>query len=86
MTKPDDIPQDVWDAANRALEPVAGTYASAQGTIARAIMAEREACVEFACATARNMPVPSEFSQAWREGYRAASLDITRAIRNRGER
>lgn len=38
MTKPDDIPQDVWDAARDVVKR--------QGILAtaRAIMAEREAC------------------------------------------
>ena len=51
--KPDDIPQDVWDAARSTYEELfrigafrgAGVVVDPQATIARAIMAERERCV-----------------------------------------
>ena len=53
MSKPDDIPQDVWEAAYAVLvKLMRGALATVNGktamqdieTIARAIMAEREAC------------------------------------------
>ena len=54
MGKPDDIPQDIWDAASNAVG-AAGVYTS--GTlshllllerVARAIIAERERCANLA--------------------------------------
>lgn len=54
-TKPDDIPQDVWDAAKRAYWPSGGTPEPKSKItrdkitwIANAIMAERERCARIA--------------------------------------
>lgn len=51
MTKPDDVPQDVWDAAVAALDlmPSHGVQMRHHRieNIARAIMAEREACALY---------------------------------------
>lgn len=58
MTKPDDIPQDVWDAAAECF--AAGDWPlwlvdeerhAAHVSMARAIMAEREACADAVLAT-----------------------------------
>lgn len=49
MTKPDDIPQDVWTAARGCFAPkemVPTDAPMSLARIARAIMAEREACAE----------------------------------------
>lgn len=72
MTKPDDIPQDVWDAASTCLgfydaSPFGGITGQAVAKIARAIMAEREACAVLA--------------ETYKSGMTAA---IAAAIRNRG--
>lgn len=49
MTKPDDIPQDVWDYA-KAVEKASRGLPTAEKVEhhARAIMAEREACAALA--------------------------------------
>ena len=53
MSRPDDIPQDVWDAANRISEEVGSAILGRKAPqedldlpviVARAIMAERERC------------------------------------------
>lgn len=48
MTKPDDIPQDVWDAANMVSAvwkmPGSDNHLALTVEIGLAIMAEREAC------------------------------------------
>lgn len=50
MAKPDDIPQDVWDAASEVVGTIDGLgYAKVHtDKIARAILAERERCAEIA--------------------------------------
>lgn len=53
MSKPDDIPQDVWDAAEKPafrvkMDAAAGQWWDIHPTIARAIMAERERCANVA--------------------------------------
>lgn len=59
MTKPDDIPQDVWDAAEDAFDTLLCNDIQASGTaaqfridsitpVARAILAERERCARLA--------------------------------------
>lgn len=52
MTKPDDIPQDVWDAAVAVGDLIPNGDGDAvtvcTGDIARAILAEREACASLA--------------------------------------
>lgn len=50
MNKPDDIPQDVWDDAERRLGDrfLLGARDAAVEIIARAIMAERERCAKVA--------------------------------------
>jgi len=57
MTRPDDIPQDLWDAAERpacrvVIDVAAGQNWDIRPTIARAIMAERERCAAIADAYA----------------------------------
>jgi hypothetical protein len=44
MSKPDDIPQDVWETADACFEQGTVLGQRAQVTIARAILAERERC------------------------------------------
>lgn len=50
MTKPDDIPQEVWDAAQAALStmPTYGDPEEQCHATARAILAERERCASQA--------------------------------------
>lgn len=73
MTKPDDIPQDVWDAANDMaaewLMPGGEGHTMASNDIARAIMAEREAC---ALVAEERVPLWEEFEA------------VAAAIRQRG--
>ncbi|HTH11972.1 MAG TPA: hypothetical protein VMA55_20570 [Acidovorax sp.] len=47
MVTPDDIPQDIWEAAAAALREVATTEEGLY-LVARAIHAERERCAEIA--------------------------------------
>lgn len=48
MSKPADIPEDVWDAADVALDGIlrAGDPVATTEVVARAILAERERCNE----------------------------------------
>lgn len=73
MTKPDDIPQDVWDAANMVSAvwkmPGSDNHLALTVEIGLAIMAEREACARVA----------EERSPLWEEMEAVAA-----AIRNRG--
>lgn len=75
MTKPDDIPQDVWERAKMLVISVDGMpsdgniYNIAKG----AIMAEREACADIA----------DTYSASTRSGPTTAT-NIAAAIRNRG--
>ena len=49
MTKPDDIPQDVWDYAEISLKFVPSGDDNAKiGSVARAILAERGRCAKTA--------------------------------------
>lgn len=48
MTKPDDIPQDVWEAASDAHHELTNSHAANETIIARTIMAERERCASMA--------------------------------------
>lgn len=57
MSKPEDIPQDVWNAA-QAINLVL-PYPHVQADIARAIMAEREACAEVAANFYDGNPFPT---------------------------
>ena len=72
MTKPDDIPQDVWETAvgwaTAEAQMTAGRPVVAHA-VARAIMAEREACAR----------VSEERVPLWEELEAVAA-----AIRNRG--
>jgi hypothetical protein len=75
MTKPDDIPQDVWDKADH-LETVIDCpdYVPRHTVlIARAIMAEREACAQVA----------TDFSDRIGASHFVA-VQVAAAIRNRG--
>ena len=68
MNKPDDIPQDVWDSAERGMEYLARR----QELIARAIMAEREACAVVAL--------------CWQDvSFSDTAEQIAAAIRKRGK-
>lgn len=77
--KPDDIPQDIWDAAHEVGNLIPGGEGDAVtvcvGDIARAIMAEREACAftaERHGQVVSNEPIGQ-----------ACSRNIAAAIRNR---
>lgn len=87
MTRPDDIPEDVWDRAADFAHEI-GTHSgygihgdvvdhhSAMTACARAILAERERCANIATAELRNMGAlmsnPPQSAAAW---------DIRNAIR-----
>lgn len=62
MTKPDDIPQDVWDAAG-ALKSAFHTIGSGNLTefAARAIMAERERCLSAMTLKAPSILGPNDW-------------------------
>lgn len=85
MTKPDDIPQDVWDKARSVIEAELGYHP--QVIVARAIMAEREACAkvasEFTAATILPFGTAEE-NECAGVGQIYASDEIAEAIRNRG--
>jgi hypothetical protein len=53
MSKPDDIPQDIWDAASAVVGPPDGLgYAKVfTDRVARAIAAERDGCEKIAWMT-----------------------------------
>lgn len=92
MTKPDDIPQDVWDAV-LSLTPV--TFFSEMSVIvqnlrvetARAIMAEREACARVLDEGYDRMGIVTKHDKCthgiwdWDDCDQCAAA----AIRNRGE-
>lgn len=82
MGKPDDIPQDVWDATDKpafrvALDVVAGQKWDIRPTIARAILAERERCAKVAEATRAD----ETDDDPWSSGWRVACNNIAAAIR-----
>lgn len=94
MTKPDDVPQDVWDAAAECF--AAGDWPlwlvdeerhAAHVSMARAIMAEREACALVAAGFNAVTILPfgsvddNECAQA---GQDYAADEIEARIRNRG--
>lgn len=61
MMRPDDIPEDVWAAAERPafrvqLDVQAGQIWDIQPTIARAILAERDRCARIAADGAEDEP------------------------------
>jgi hypothetical protein len=93
MAKPDDIPQDVWDAA---LEPsekayIAFRYDEAQAIVARAMMAaaakEREACALIADKNAQIDPQEDNVdpSEEFEIGGRVRARAVAAAIRKRGK-
>lgn len=94
MTKPDDIPQDVWDVAvgwaTAEAQMTAGRPVVAHA-VARAIMAEREACAGIAGDIAANDLDKGRGDSMKDEAYRIANdigkqtaTVIAAAIRNRG--
>ncbi len=81
MSKLDDIPQDVWDKAWKAMgyakEPRTLTPIHRAGEVARAIMAERERC-----AVEADVLHALQFEDAdYREGFFDAATMIAAAIR-----
>ena len=94
MSRPDDIPQDVWDYAEIALKFVPSGDDNAQiASVARAILDERERCEMIAQAeidrTKRRMAeTPDEprmlVNQAWGMCGDTAAI-IREAIRKGGE-
>lgn len=48
MSRPEDIPQDVWEAAERPVWLAVHSSLPMQVEVARAIMAERERCAKVA--------------------------------------
>ena len=91
-TKPDDIPQDVWAAVKVWIDWYADTPASiVEEAMARAIMAEREACAQVAWEVATHNPKPAANPTGhtvWvaLDGPAIARAErVAAAIRNRGE-
>lgn len=65
MSKPSDIPQDIWDAAKAVLAQLDGTTPDRVGgqvgslsIVARAILAERERCAKVCEAAAEQFLSP----------------------------
>lgn len=99
MSKPDDIPQDLWDHVERAVVPM-GILGSDVGNrtvqnCCRAIMAakaeEREACASICdiaaehCLQARNQhPLLSKLRVS-NHGAMTLAEDLAEVIRKRGE-
>ena len=79
MSRPDDIPQDVWDAVS-GLPIISENFDDADfACVARAIMAEREACAQIAHGFPQNRDwVPGSL-------YGAIRREVAAAIRNRKE-
>jgi hypothetical protein len=82
MSRPDDIPQDVWDAAERAY--VHDDYFEQVEMTARAILAERERCAKVAeilpkCAMTNSHNATPEFT--FSIGAAAQASAIAAAIR-----
>lgn len=76
MSKPEDIPQDIWDSAYETLHPLVreqyeiSPFSQVQHYgIARAILAERERCSKIAGSELRNtsmlMSNPPKSGAAW---------------------
>jgi len=92
MTKPDDIPQDVWDKAilysGAYTEPAGDTLSELRYDFARAIMAakaeEREACAEHLIAVAKATPLGHENQQRGKSTYNWL-VHCAGLIRKRGE-
>lgn len=85
MTKPNDVPQDVWDVAIAAIgvpDDDNGWHLSEDvfEVISRAIMAEREACAQAVRAVIDRTPVTQN-------PLRVATMidEIFAAIRNRSQ-
>lgn len=93
--KPDDIPQDVWDkamavAAEMEVHAALSTTTAAKGqVIARAIMAEREACARQAEAEQLNGDIPAGTTvrdvKIMIAMVEETAKSIAAAIRQRGE-
>ena len=86
MSKPDDIPQNVWDRASAINALPEGKFSawrqSLHTDIARAIMAavseETEACAQVA-------EVSMDGASDYVDGYNDACSQLAAAIRKRGE-
>lgn len=76
MSKPDDIPQDVWKTAGAVLDGYLYGSMSPDETIARVILAERERCAS-ACDPFDKPPSTSNFVN----GQSTAAQQIRGAIR-----
>ena len=84
MSKPDDIPQDVWDAALAGFDPAItpATLDTVYLLIARAILTERERCAEEA--NGIDPEILSGLSDFAVSVYCRARVDAANAIRNGG--
>lgn len=89
MAKPDDIPQDIWNYAHRLhMDEGMLTHGKPNVTrlVARAIMAEREACaqvIEDFTVDLDTWDGPTERSVA-SAATDYACIDLAEAVRNRG--
>lgn len=92
MSKPDDIPQDAWDAAVEAFEVLAPGYDAfnvglIEGVIASAIVAERKRAIE-ACEAQKRAFLSTEYAANQPIGSlleRFACDECIDAIRKGGE-
>lgn len=76
MEKPDDIPQDVWDAADAVFEVGSALGSEAQLIISSAILAERERCASVADAERIECPLGDD------ESYNLAIDHVIAAIQS----
>jgi len=74
MTKPEDIPQDVWDAANKAMV-TAFTLGDATIHLARAILAERERCAALCDASKTQHMFDAGFLKDADGGWRLTKIE-----------
>lgn len=81
MSKPDHIPQDIWDTVERSIWYGMDTRVAGL-RMAEAIMAEREACAQ---AVSDWRDLDGSTGEQYDDGYSDAILDAISAIRNRKE-
>lgn len=77
MSKPDDIPQDIWDIAEDIYDPAAWHIARA---IMKAKADENEACAKLAEVERRT---DLAIKHGYKPGWMAVSEEIAAAIRKR---
>ena len=89
MSKPEDIPQDIWETAQSINQVL--PYSHVQGRVARAILEEREACAAIAERDARfhieaaSMNLPVSPGPIIAKDRAVVAKRIAAAIRQRGD-